>query len=179
MKKLLPYTFIILFPYAVGFLISSIFQPVLMEHIFHNNIYLGVLYLFGLWLIAFISAVIICIWNMVNKKNAVESARMNMIIKLVQIPAYLFIFATGLVCMITIFTMGISFVLMLLDCASILLSGLVGVSAVKRNHDVGILSGNEMILHGILQFIFFADIISSIMVFRKSKAKLSWLKLIN
>lgn len=169
MKKLLPCIFIILFPYLIGFLIYSLFNPVFMEFIFQNNIYLGLFYLFIFWSIALISAIIISGNSVSNKRDAVELAWVNMIIKLVQIPAYLFIFVVGLVCMITIFTFMISFFLMLLDCAAIILSGLIGVSAIKRSKEEGILSGKEMIFHGILQFIFCGDVVSSILVFRKVK----------
>lgn len=171
MKKTLPYIFIILFPYCIGLLICSLFNQSLMKYLFHDNFYLGLLYLCAFWLIAFISSMILCINNLVRRRDAIDLARTNMIVKLIQIPAYLFIFVAGLMCMLTIFTIAISFVLMFLDGASIILSGLVGVSAVKRNHAEGILSGKEMVLHGILQFIFCADIASSIIVFRKAKVR--------
>lgn len=145
-----------------------------MEHLFHNNFFQGLLYLCIFGLIALISAVCLCISNLVRKGDALELARTNMIIKLVQIPAYFLIFVIGFICMITIFTIGISLVLMLLDCASILFSGLVGVSAVKRCHGDNILSTNETVLHGILQFLFCADIVSAIIVYRKAKAAGVW-----
>ncbi|USF29781.1 hypothetical protein C820_001189 [Clostridium sp. MD294] len=72
--------------------------------------------------------------------------------------------------MFTIFTFGISFVLLALDCASIFLSGLIGLSAVKQNYTEGIFSIKELFLHSILQFIFCADVISAIILFRKSKS---------
>lgn len=173
MKRWIPCIFIILFPYAIAFLIYSLFHPSIMEHVFHDDIYRGVAYLFIFLLIAFISAIIVFIGNLRDKEDVAGVARMNMIIKLVQIPAYLYIFIFGLLCMVTIFTMGISFVLMWLDAVSISLSGLIGISAVKHARGIGALSGPQMILHGILQFIFCADIISSIIVFRKTKQRLS------
>ena len=71
--------------------------------------------------------------------------------------------------MFTIFTFGISFVLLALDCASIFLSGLIGVSAVKQNYIDGILSPKELFLYSILQFIFCIDVVSAIILFKKSK----------
>lgn len=171
MKKLLPYTFIILFPYFILFLIYSLFQPSLMERFFENNFYRGLLFLCIFGLLAFVSAVTLLVNGLARKKDALELARVNMVIKLVQIPAYLLIFAVGLLCMITIFTFGISLILMVLDGASILFSGLVGICAVTRGHAEGILSPGEWILHSILQFVFCADLVSAVIVYRKAKRK--------
>lgn len=173
MKKLLPYAFIILFPYLIVFLIYSLFNPFLMQCLFNNDIYFGLLFLCVFWFISLVSAIVICTKNLTRKRDALEFARTNMIIKLVQIPAYLLIFVIGIICLFTIFTFGISIILMILDCASIILSGLVGVCAVKRSHASGILSTKKVILHGILQFIFCADIVSSIIIFRRTKASTS------
>lgn len=172
MKKILIHIFIILFPYFIVFLICSLFNKSLMKYIYHNNFYLGLLYLFAFWLIAFISAIIISINNLVNKADAVETAKINMVIKLVQIPAYLFVFVAGILCLLTIFTFALTFILAILDCASIVLSGLIGVSAVKRSYSDGSLSKPEMVIYCILQFVFCVDVISSIIVFRKTKAQL-------
>lgn len=169
MRKLLPYTFIILFPYAIGFLLCALLHPSWMKDLFQNNIYPGLFFLCLFWLFALLSAVTACIYHLACRRDAAELARINLLIKLIQIPAYLFIFAAGLVCMLTIFTIGISFVLMILDGASILLSGFVGISAVKRSHAQGMISTAEMVLHGILQFVFCADIFSAILLFRKTK----------
>ena len=165
MKKILPYTFIILFPYFI------LFQPSLMERFFGNSFYRGLLFLCMFGLLAFVSAVALLVSGLARKKDALDLARVNVVIKLVQIPAYLLIFAVGLLCMITIFTFGISLILMILDGASILFSGLVGICAVKRGHAEGILSPGEWILHSILQFVFCADIVSAVIVYRKGKRK--------
>lgn len=178
MKKMLPFILIILFPYFIVLLICSLFNEFLMKYICHNNFYLGLFYLFAFWLVAFISAMILCVKNFVNKTDAVEITRINMVIKIVQVPAYLCIFVVGFVCLLTIFMLGFSFALVVFDCAAIILSGLIGVSAVSRSYAEGMLSQTEMVIHSILQFIFCLDVISSIIVFRKIKvasiAKKSW-----
>ncbi|NDO47155.1 hypothetical protein [Clostridium sp. MD294] len=170
MKKLLPVSFIILFPYSIVLLIYSLFHTTLMKYLFHNNIYTGFFYICIFWLISFINAICIFIKNITHKRNALQLAKINMIIKLIQIPAYIVLFIVGIACMFTIFTFGISFVLLALDCASIFLSGLIGLSAVKQNYTEGIFSIKELFLHSILQFIFCADVISAIILFRKSKS---------
>ena len=75
------------------------------------------------------------------------------------------------VCMLTIFTFAISVILMVLDAMAIVLSGLIGISAVIRSCDNKAISARETFFYGILQFVFCADVITSIIVFRKSKKK--------
>ena len=103
--------------------------------------------------------------------EAVKVVSINMVIKIAQIPAYVFIFVAGLACLLTIFTFGISIVFVILDCASIFLSGLVGVSAVMRCHEEGILGKTEMVVYCVLQFVFCLDVVSSIIMYRKAKVK--------
>ena len=81
MKKLFLAIFIILFPYSIVLLITSLFHTTLMKYLFHNNIYIGVFYIGTLWIIALISAIFICIKNIINNNNALETAKINMIIK--------------------------------------------------------------------------------------------------
>lgn len=169
MKKLLSVSFIILFPYSIVLLIYSLFHTALMKYLFHNNIYIGIFYICIFWLISFINAILFCIKNVIYEKNALELAKINMTIKLIQIPAYLFLFIIGIACMFTIFTFAISFILLALDCASIFLSGLIGVSAVKQNYTDSILSIKQAIFYSILQFIFCIDVICSVVLFKKSK----------
>lgn len=169
MKKFVPTVSIVLFPYAVAFVLYCIFSGFLMESIFQNNAYLCLLLLIIIWVIALICAVSICAVSLVRKWDFVELSRVNMLIKTISIPAYLFIFVFGLACMLTIFTFGISIVLMVLDAMAIVLSGLIGVSAVKRSYDNKAISVKEMILYGILQFVFCVDVVVSIILFRKSK----------
>lgn len=169
MKKFVPTVSIVLFPYAVAFVLYCIFSGFLMESIFQNNAYLCLLLLIIIWVIALICAVSICAVSLVRKWDFVELSRVNMLIKTISIPAYFFIFVFGLACMLTIFTFGISIVLMVLDAMAIVLSGLIGVSAVKRSYDNKAISVKEMILYGILQFVFCVDVVVSIILFRKSK----------
>ena len=169
MKKMVPFIFIILFPYYIVFLIGSLFNQYLMKYVFQNNFYIGLLSFCIFGLIAFVNVIILCVNNFACKLNAVEATRINMIIKIIQIPAYLFIFVIGCMCLLTIFTVGISFVLLILDGVSIILSGLIGVFVVRRCYADGILTRTEMVIHSILQFVFCLDVVSAIIVFRKVK----------
>ncbi|QQO10867.1 hypothetical protein [Breznakiella homolactica] len=89
-------------------------------------------------------------------------------IKLIQIPAYVLIFLAGLLLLSTIFTMGISVVLMVLDIMAVFLSGLIGLAGVIRGFLEKKISKKASVIHGFLQFIFCADVISSIILYKKS-----------
>ncbi|MDO4260666.1 MAG: hypothetical protein Q4C82_01190 [Eubacteriales bacterium] len=171
MKKFMPTLSIVLFPYAVAFALYCISSGFLMETIFQSNAYLCLLILVVIWFAACICAVSTCAVSLRKKWDFVELCRINMLIKTISIPAYLFVFLVGTVCMLTVFTFAISVLLMMFDAMAIVLSGFIGISAVKRSYDHKAISAGEMFLYGILQFIFCVDVIASIILFRKSKKK--------
>lgn len=168
-KKFIPALSIVLFPYAIVFVLYCIFSGFLMESFFQSNAFFACLILMIIWVVDLICAVSICVVSLVRKWDFVELSCINMLIKIISIPAYLVIFAIGTVCIITIFTFAISVILVIFDVMAIILSGLIGISAVKRGYDSKVISENEMILYGFLQFIFCVDLIISIIVFCKSK----------
>lgn len=174
MKKLLPAILVILYPYCIVFLLLSIFSqsPIMehiMEHIFLNNVFVALLYLGVVWLMALASTLIIYHRNLYGEKDALEIARTIMLIKLIQIPAYAVLLFAAFLCLITIFTMAISVMLIVLAAGSILLSGLIGLSVVKRCYMEGILSRAELHFHDILQFLFYFDVVSAVKVYQKAK----------
>ncbi|HEX3017860.1 MAG TPA: hypothetical protein VHP31_08420 [Caproicibacter sp.] len=140
-----------------------------METIFHNDIFCGLLYLLIFYAAALVCSVATFIIGLVKKWNPQELLHINMVIKLIHIPAYILIFIIGLVCLLTIFTFAISIVLMILDSMTIFLSGLIGLGGIIRSYSENKLSKKAAVMHGILQFVFCADVISSIIVYRKVK----------
>lgn len=90
----------------------------------------------------------------------------NVVIKLIHIPAYVLLFIVGLLCLITIFTTPITIVLILLDGMTIFLTGLIGLGGVIRSSKENRISKSAMVIHGILQFIFCADVISVVVIYR-------------
>lgn len=169
MKKYVPSILTALFPYSVLFALYCMFSGFLMHSGFQNNGFLLLLAVILFWVVSLGGAVATCVMSLTQKWDSYELARANMILKLIPVPAYILIFLIGCAFLITIFTFAISIILMLLDGMAIALSGLVGVAAVKRNHSDGILSTGEMVAHGILQFVFCADVVSAIVVFCKAK----------
>lgn len=89
----------------------------------------------------------------------------TMLVKLVQIPAYVlwFIFA------VVAFLFGGAVVAFFFDALTIPLSGILGLAAVLRNRRAGRLTTAQAVGYGILQFMFCADIIAAILVYCQSR----------
>ena len=142
-----------------------------MENIFQDNVLFVLLFLIILYAVALICTTVLFITIIAKKWDSREALRINMLIKLIQVPAYLIIFIIGLACLLTIFTLGFSIILFILDIMTIFLTGLIGVAGIKRAHVENKLSTKAATKYGISQFIFCADVISAILVYRKVKEK--------
>lgn len=170
MRRYSQFFLIAIFPYLIAFVLICMYNGYLIDTVFHHNVYPLLLILILLYIVALVCAVTSFIASLANKREILDVLRINMIIKLIHIPAYLFIFVVGLLCMITIFTFGITIVLMIFDGATIVLSGLIGLGGVIRSLRENKISIKVAVIHGILQFVFCADIISSIVIYRKVNA---------
>ena len=174
MRPYLYLILVILFPYTVVLALLCIFMEIsifrsIMEVIFQNNALLLLLALLIFYVIAFICSLVTLATSIVKERDGRELLRVNMIIKLLHIPGYLMIFIAGFVFLLTIFTFPIALVLMMLSGMAIFLTGLIGLGGILRSFREKRLSKNEAILHSFLQFVFCADIISSIYLYRKTK----------
>lgn len=168
-RKYIPLMTAAIFPYLVLLGIFCCFSNFLMERVFRNNAYLLLLCLLMIWVGSFLLVTGICTVGAGKRWTALELAKANMVVKLVQIPAYVLIFLMGLACTITIFTIGFTVVFFFLDCLSIVLTGLIGLGAAKLGCREGILSKKETLLYGVLPFLFCLDVICAIVLFRKVK----------
>ena len=160
---------VVVFPYLILFAIVCIFSGYFMDSLFQNNALLLLFALLIFYIVALACTVVSFITGIAKKKSGLALFRASMIIKLLHIPSYVLIFIIGLLCLITIFTFAITIVLMILDCMTIFLTGLIGLCGIIRSFKENKLSKNEAIIHGVLQFVFCADVISSIMVYKKTK----------
>lgn len=156
-----------LFPYVLLFNVFCIYTDFLMEEVFQNFILVMILYLFIyviFVLICNIAYIIICKTKNIEPK---EIAKANMIIKMVQIPGYIAVFILGLICLITIFTIGFSFFFFLYDCISIFLTGIVGASAIfaAKNKNEKLSIPNILLL--LTEFVFCIDIFSSVVLYSR------------
>ncbi len=165
---LLPY--LALFTLATVFLSTKIdFFRYIMKDVFGSN----ALYLIGTFILFCILATILGIicfaFSIYNKWDALSLAKTVMIIKLIQIPAYVLIFALGVFLAITIFAFPLSIGLFLFDCFSLFLTGALVVSAAINSIKQGLFKLKDILWVMILQFFFCADVISSIIFYVKLK----------
>lgn len=171
MKILLQAIPVALFPYFVLLIIDCMFfNTDVMKVLFGNDIFRVLFFLGIFWLAALVCAGLLFAGAADRGRELLAPVRVAMVLKLVQVPAYLVIFVVGLLCLLTIFTMALSFLLVCFDMASILLSGLVGLGAVRRCRQEGILTGRETVLYAILQFVPCVDVVSAVLLFHRAKA---------
>ena len=137
-----------IFPYAVLFGIMR-----------SEPIYTELSFVLGL-----VCAIALFIWSRRWSWSAKQLALAGMAVKLAQIPAYVIWFVLG----VSFFLFGLAAAAFIVDSAAILFSGLVGLAAVRRCRAEGHLTREAAVLHGILQFVFCADVVSAIWVYRKT-----------
>ncbi len=147
---------------------SNGFLTFIWDRLFSNNIFvpLGFLLLIGVILYILNICFLLMVKN--GKWAAQELAKANMIVKLAQIPAYIFIFAIGLLCGLMIFTIGISFALLLLDISSIGMTGIFASSAFYSLRKEKKISGKMQVLYTLASFLFCADVVIAILAYRAS-----------
>ena len=135
--------------------------------------------LLGLFIVAVVYNVyslVIVIVNAVQgargKMTAREAARMNLIIKGVQIPAYILHFIMGLIGLaLSVWGIGIILWALLIDLLTILLTGISSIGCSIRMRKEGLLSTAAAILMGIGCFIYCADLVIAIVYVVKARKR--------
>lgn len=166
----------VLLPYLVLCSLALIFLSTnhpffrsIMKTVFHSN----ALYLFAALLIFCILAAILTIvfffMGLSKGWNPLSMAKTAMIVKLIQVPAYIMIFILGVLLAITVFTIPFSVGLFLVDCLTLFLTGLITSAAVINAVRQSNFSIKETIWVIILQMFFCADVIASIVFYSMLK----------
>ncbi len=103
-----------------------------------------------------------------GKCNAIELVKLNMIIKLVHIPAFVFHFLLGMFG-VAACLWGIGFVMwaILIDLLTIGLTGMIGLSASVSCRKEGMITKPMAFLYGFLSYIYCVDVISAIVFYVK------------
>lgn len=169
--KMIP---VILYPYMYMVILGvyGVFTDALPDD--YSNIAL-----LGLFVVAVVYNVysfVIVIVNAVQgargKMTAREAARMNLIIKGVQIPAYILHFIMGLIGLaLSVWGIGIILWALLIDLLTILLTGISSIGCSIRMRKEGLLSTAAAILMGIGSFIYCADLVIAIVYVVKARKK--------
>ena len=167
---------IVLVPYLSLFTLATVFFSTnlpffnyIMESVFDSNaLYLIVALLCYCMLTCMLS--IVCFFVSIYKNwDAISLAKTAMIMKLAQVPAYVLIFALGAVFVITIFTIPFTIGLFVIDCLSVFMTGLFAISAVIATIRNNTFTHKEVIWVILLQFVFCADVIASVVFYIKLK----------
>lgn len=115
------------------------------------------------WLTGLICALVVLF---VRRLWSVQALSLTaMIVKLLQIPAYVMWFLFAMVA----FLFGGPVIAFFFDVLTIILSGLLGLAGVLRTREEGKLTTPQAVGYGILQFIFCVDIVSAILVYCASR----------
>lgn len=167
---------IALFPYLILFALATIFFSTeipffrwVMESVFDSNALLLIAALLLYFILTALLSIICFVVSIYAKWDALSLAKAAMIIKLIQIPAYVLIFALGFMFLITIFTAPISIILFMLDCLSMFLTGILVIASAISSVRNNIFSFKEISWVILLQFVFCADVISSVIFYNKLK----------
>ena len=175
-KLFLIFVPIVLVPYIALFALSTIFFSTdvslfnwIMESIFGSNaLYMLVVLL--LYNVLVLVLGFVCFFVSIFKNwDALLLAKFAMIIKLAQVPAYLCNFVLGVMLLITLFTIPFSIGLFLINCLSVFISGLFVISSVIATIRNNIFTFKEVFWVILLQFVFCADVISSVVFYIKLK----------
>ena len=167
---------IVLVPYLALFTLVTVFFSTkitffeyIMDSVFNSN----ALYLIAtLLLYSLLTCVlsIVCFFVSIYKKwDVISLAKTAMIMKLVQVPAYVLIFVLGALFTISIFTIPFSIGLFIIDCLSVFMTGLFVISSVIATIKNNTFTLKEVIWVILLQFVFCADVISSVIFYIKMK----------
>lgn len=166
----------VLVPYLALFTLFTIFFSTkvpffrwVMESVFRGN----ALYLIAAMLLycaLTVTVSVICFFISINKNwDALSLAKFAMIVKLAQIPAYLCIFVFGVILVIAILTIPFSIGLFAIACLSVFTTGLFVISSVIIAIRKNIYTFNDVFWVILLQFVFCADVISSVVYYIRLK----------
>lgn len=165
----------ILFIYLIALLPTLLFAAdknkifaFIWEHFFFNNIFVPLGFILLLGIIVYTLDILFLLMARNGRWSSQELTKSNMMVKLVQIPAYLFIFIVGLLCSVMIFTIGVSFALFILDMLSIGMTGLFASASFYALRKEQKISGKMQALYSLASFLFCVDIVIAILGYQIS-----------
>ncbi len=110
---------------------------------------------------------------LVRRWPAEELAKVNMILKLILIPAYVSIFIIGIMFMTTIFTVGLTLLFMVVDVLIIAVTGTFSLAPVIRAKNDGYITGGVAFLIGWLSYLFVLDVLVAVALYVIVRARRS------
>lgn len=148
---------------------GNTFPSWIMKTLFLDNglIPIGLLLVMALGTALAGAAVCLLAWK--EQWNPLVLGKAVMIVKLLQFPAYVAIFALGFMLFISLLTIPFALLLVVIDGITLLSTGLCQAGAVFSGYRQGMLTKKEAILWVLPQFFFCADVVGSVCFYRNMK----------
>jgi len=177
-KKLLLIVPALFAPYIILLSLLFVFysaQNSVMEYImrtvFNNNGLFLVLAVAIYFLVSLILSIVCFCVCITQKCDALSLAKTAMIIKLIQIPAYIVIFLLSVIFLTTIFLFAVAILFFILNCMTLIMTGLLNSAAVIRAIDEHLTTFKCSFWVILLQFVFCADVVASIVFYVKTRKR--------
>lgn len=175
MKKYLLMVPLILFPYiylfaliSLNLLVTAFENPMASKIAYYLWIGINITYLAYIIFIPFYNTVV----STRGKYTAYQATKINLMIKGLQIPAYVFHFLIGMMGLVaSVWGIGIILVALVIDLVTITLSGISSIGCSIRMRKEKILSLPASILMGIGCFIYCVDVFIAVVYFFMASTK--------
>ncbi len=154
---------------------NPIFIWFMLEATKGMGIFILIFLLFAYIFVAFCLCTVAIILGFVKKFDALTSAKIIMIIKIIQIPIHIVSFLLGAILFITIFTFVIAILMAIINYLVILMMGLLNIVAMVNSVKQGYTKYRNIIWAIILQFFICVDVVATIIFYiqlRKKKKQL-------
>lgn len=117
-----------------------------------------------------VSVIVNAVMGAKGKYSAVQLARLNLVIKGVQIPAYIFHFILGMIGqLMSVWGIGVIIFAIVIDVLTITLTGINAIGCSIRLYKDGVLSLKTFVLYSIASFLFCIDLLVACIYLVKAK----------
>lgn len=169
MKRVIPSVLVVIFPYSILWHLCWVlgWGPIAFPKDWTIAEIYGLIIL--TWLIGLAATIWLTIVNASSKTDAITAAWSNMLIKLLQTPAYILLFIAGAMFSTIIFTWLITFTIIVTDVMTIFLTGINGIVAACKCRKAGLLKTSGAVWFSISQFIYCVDVVCAVILYLKVK----------
>ena len=175
MKKYLKFLPVMLYPYAyiIWLIIFSGATKVMVDANVNSNIGYEITFLLALLYMGY--TIVLVVMESVRFARNTEicgAAKINMIVKLVQIPAYIGHFIIGCIgVLMSVWGLGFIIVAIVVDALTIIHTGILAIGCMINMKKANVLTTKMAVLASIGSFIYCVDVVVAIAVFAMEKIK--------
>lgn len=173
MKKYAPLLLVLIFPYVfIAYITASFIRRPFTDATFMNDLLKMLLLLTFLFTISLIAAAVTSFLCVIRKYEPSEAIRINLVIKAVHTPAYIAFIVATVYCLspqATNFYAILAGMLLSAALFTITTNAIMGVAGIVRAEAENKISIGGAVIGGIMQFVFFLDVLSAIALYLKVK----------